>query len=116
MVGDGPERAALEAEVAGRAMGARVRFAGWRTDVLDLVAAADIVVQPTLHEAFSQAMVEAMATGVCLVATDGGALPEVTGRDGDTVLQCRAGDADDLVRALRRGRGFIAQVHAGDAP
>ncbi|HEY4607653.1 MAG TPA: glycosyltransferase, partial [Ilumatobacteraceae bacterium] len=31
------------------------------------------------------------------------ALPEVTGRDGDTVLQCRAGDVDDLVRALRRG-------------
>jgi glycosyltransferase involved in cell wall biosynthesis len=37
------------------------------------------------------------------VATDGGALPEVTGRDGDTVLGCKAGDVDSLVVALRRG-------------
>ena len=44
-----------------------------------------------------------MSTGICLVATDGGALPEVTGRDGDTVLQCRAGDVDALAAAIRRG-------------
>ena len=45
----------------------------------------------------------AMATGTCLVATDGGALPEVTGGDGHTVLQARAGDVDSLAAALRRG-------------
>ena len=44
-----------------------------------------------------------MATGTPLVATDGGALPEVTGRDGETVLQCRAGDSDSLADAIRRG-------------
>jgi glycosyltransferase involved in cell wall biosynthesis len=44
-----------------------------------------------------------MATGICLVATDGGALPEVTGTDGDTVLQCVAGDADALAATIRRG-------------
>ena len=49
------------------------------------------------------AMIEAMATGTCLVATDGGALPEVTGTDGETVLQCPAGDADALAAAIRRG-------------
>ena len=43
------------------------------------------------------------ATGTALVATDGGALPEVTGRDGDTVLQCAAGDVDALAAAIRRG-------------
>ena len=37
------------------------------------------------------------------MATDGGALPEVTGADGETVLQCPAGDADALAAALRRG-------------
>jgi len=37
------------------------------------------------------------------VATDGGALPEVTGRDNDTVLSCPAGDADALAAAIRRG-------------
>ena len=44
-----------------------------------------------------------MCTGICLVATDGGALPEVTGRDGDTVIQCKAGDVEALATALRRG-------------
>jgi glycosyltransferase involved in cell wall biosynthesis len=44
-----------------------------------------------------------MATGTCLVATTGGALPEVTGRDGETVLSCPPGDVDALVAAIRRG-------------
>ena len=37
------------------------------------------------------------------MATDGGALPEVTGRDGETVLSCAAGDVDALAATLRRG-------------
>ena len=44
-----------------------------------------------------------MSTGVCLVATTGGALPEVTGRDGETVLSCAPADADALAAAIRRG-------------
>ena len=58
---------------------------------------------PSLYEGFSLPAIEAMATGTCLVATDGGALPEVTGGDGETVLQCRAGDSDSLADAIRRG-------------
>jgi glycosyltransferase involved in cell wall biosynthesis len=42
-----------------------------------------------------------MCSGTPLVATDGGALPEVTGTDGETVFRCRKGDADDLARAIR---------------
>ena len=44
-----------------------------------------------------------MCTGTPLVATDGGALPEVTGTDGDTVIGCAAGDVDSLVAAIIRG-------------
>ena len=58
---------------------------------------------PSLYEGFSLPAIEAMCTGTALVATDGGALPEVTGTDGETVLQCRAGDADALAAAIRRG-------------
>jgi glycosyltransferase involved in cell wall biosynthesis len=71
--------------------------------IVELYAEAELAVVPSLYEGFSLPAIEAMSTGICLVATDGGALPEVTGRDGDTVLQCRAGDVDDLMRALRRG-------------
>lgn len=71
--------------------------------IVELYAAAEIAVVPSLYEGFSLPAIEAMSTGICLVATDGGALPEVTGRDGETVLQCRAGDVDALAAAIRRG-------------
>ena len=44
-----------------------------------------------------------MATATPLVATSGGALPEVTGVDGETVLRCEPGDVDSLAAAIRRG-------------
>jgi glycosyltransferase involved in cell wall biosynthesis len=71
--------------------------------IVELYAEAELAVVPSLYEGFSLPAVEAMATGVCLVATDGGALPEVTGTDGETVLSCRAGDAEALAVAIRRG-------------
>lgn len=71
--------------------------------IVELYAAAELAVVPSLYEGFSLPAIEAMCTGTPLVATDGGALPEVTGTDGDTVLQCRAGDVDALMNALRRG-------------
>lgn len=71
--------------------------------IAELYAEAELAVVPSLYEGFSLPAIEAMSTGICLVATDGGALPEVTGRDGETVLQCRAGDVDDLAAAIRRG-------------
>ena len=71
--------------------------------IVELYAEAELAVVPSLYEGFSLPAIEAMCTGICLVATDGGALPEVTGQDGDTVLQCRAGDAEALAATLRRG-------------
>ena len=71
--------------------------------IVELYAEAELAVVPSLYEGFSLPAIEAMCTGICLVATDGGALPEVTGTDGETVLQCKAGDADALAAALRRG-------------
>ena len=53
--------------------------------VIELYAEAELAVVPSLYEEFSLPAIEAMATATALVATDGGALPEVTGRDGDTV-------------------------------
>jgi glycosyltransferase involved in cell wall biosynthesis len=71
--------------------------------IVELYAEAELAVVPSLYEGFSLPAIEAMCTGICLVATDGGALPEVTGIDGETVLQCKAGDADALAATLRRG-------------
>lgn len=71
--------------------------------IVELYAEAELAVVPSLYEGFSLPAVEAMATGTCLVATDGGALPEVTGTDGDTVLACPAGDAEALAATIARG-------------
>ncbi len=71
--------------------------------IVELYAESEIAVVPSLYEGFSLPAVEAMATATPLVATDGGALPEVTGVDGETVLRCKTGDADSLAAALRRG-------------
>ena len=82
-----------------------IEFVSGVTDerIVELYAEATLAVVPSLYEGFSLPAIEAMATGICLVATDGGALPEVTGTDGDTVLQCVAGDADALASTIRRG-------------
>jgi glycosyltransferase involved in cell wall biosynthesis len=71
--------------------------------IVELYAEAELAVVPSLYEGFSLPAIEAMCTGTCLVATDGGALPEVTGADGETVLSCPAGDAEALAAAIRRG-------------
>ena len=71
--------------------------------IVELYAEAEMAVVPSLYEGFSLPAIEAMCTGTPLVATDGGALPEVTGTDGETVLQCPAGDKDALATAIARG-------------
>ena len=71
--------------------------------IVELYAESELAVVPSLYEGFSLPAIEAMSTGICLVATTGGALPEVTGVDNDTVLSCPAGDADALAASIRRG-------------
>jgi len=82
-----------------------VEFVTGVTDerIVQLYAESELAVVPSLYEGFSLPAIEAMATGTCLVATDGGALPEVTGNDNETVLSCRSGDGEALAAAIRRG-------------
>jgi MMP alpha-(1->4)-mannosyltransferase len=69
--------------------------------IVELYAEAELAVVPSLYEGFSLPAIEAMCTGTALVATDGGALPEVTGADGETVFQCKAGDAEGLAARIK---------------
>jgi glycosyltransferase involved in cell wall biosynthesis len=71
--------------------------------IVELYAEAELAVVPSLYEGFSLPAIEAMSTGICLVATDGGALPEVTGTHNETVLQCPAANAVALAAAIATG-------------
>lgn len=71
--------------------------------IVELYSEAELAVVPSLYEGFSLPAIEAMCSGTPLVATDGGALPEVTGTDGETVLSCAAGDVESLTAAIARG-------------
>ena len=84
-----------------------VRFvSGVTTErIVELYAEAEVAVVPSLYEGFSLPAVEAMACGVPLVATTGGALPEVVGTDGETGLLVPPGDPDALALALLRALG-----------
>ncbi|MBL8232756.1 MAG: glycosyltransferase family 4 protein [Bryobacterales bacterium] len=69
LAGTGPLRAELEDRVRRLAIEDMVLFLGFRTDVAELLNAADLVVLPTWREGLSIALLEAMAAGCCIVTT-----------------------------------------------
>jgi glycosyltransferase involved in cell wall biosynthesis len=67
-----------------------------------LYGEAEVAVVPSLYEGFSLPAIEAMSCGVAVVATTGGALPEVVGRDGETGLLVPPDDPGALAGAIAR--------------
>lgn len=88
-------------------IGDAVRFeAGISNErMIELYAEANVAVVPSLYEGFSLPAVESMACAVPLVATTGGALPEVVGEDGVTGLLVPPGDPGALAAAIDRVLG-----------
>lgn len=113
IVGDGPERPTLEAQAAAAGLGGAVRFLGERTDIPELLAAMDIFAFPSLYEGHPNALLEAMAAGLPVVASDIPGNNEVVVA-GITGALVPARDAGALARgivalagdpALRRAQG-----------
>lgn len=100
VVGDGPERSALETRARSLGLDRRVRFLGVREDALSVLSLADACALPSLYEGFGIVVLEAMALGVPVVASRAGGLPEVI-RDGETGLLVPPADPAALAAALR---------------
>ena len=99
LVGDGPEREPLEALAAELGIGERTWFAGDRDEVAELLRLFDLFVLPSLGEGISNTILEAMATGLPVVATEVGGNPELV-IPGENGLLVPSADADALAQAL----------------
>ncbi|TDN53818.1 sugar transferase (PEP-CTERM/EpsH1 system associated) [Azoarcus indigens] len=77
IVGDGPLRGAVEAEIARLGVGGQVWLAGERSDVADLMRQLDVFVLPSRAEGISNTILEAMACALPVVATDVGGSGEL---------------------------------------
>ncbi|MBT2387178.1 glycosyltransferase family 4 protein [Streptomyces sp. ISL-11] len=104
VVGRRAENGPVAAAIERYGLEGAVEFVKGITDaeLVDLVRSAQIACVPSLYEGFSLPAAEAMATGTPLVATTGGAIPEVAGPDGETCLAVPPGDAPALAAALSR--------------
>jgi N-acetyl-alpha-D-glucosaminyl L-malate synthase BshA len=98
MVGDGPDR--VEAELEARRLGVTdsVFFLGKLESVAPLLASADLFLLPTQSESFGLSALEALATGVPVIGSRAGGLPEVV-RDGETGALCSVGDVEGMAQA-----------------
>lgn len=111
--GDGNRRRELEQQVERLGLRPWVRFMGWRDDIPRLVAAADVVALPSLHEGLGVAALEAMAAGRAVVASRTGGLTEAVA-DGETGWLVEPGDASALADAIEAAtRDRVRRVRFG---
>ncbi|HVC95459.1 MAG TPA: glycosyltransferase [Pirellulales bacterium] len=79
LVGDGPQRSELEAEVRRLELAERVHFTGWRDDVAEILRASRLLVLPSRWEGMPNVVLEAMAARLPVVATDVEGVRELLG-------------------------------------
>ncbi|CAL95890.1 TIGR03088 family PEP-CTERM/XrtA system glycosyltransferase [Azoarcus olearius] len=99
IAGDGPQRAQVEAEIARSGIGERVWLAGERKDVPDVMRGLDVFVLPSLAEGISNTILEAMACGLPVLATDVGGNAELVAA-GDTGGLVPPADSQAMATAL----------------
>lgn len=104
VIGAARPQSRVEETIARLGLAGAVRFVSEVSDehLVELWGQAEVAVVPSLYEGFSLPAVEAMACGRPVVATTGGALPEVVGTDGETGLLVPPGDPSALAVALGR--------------
>jgi sugar transferase (PEP-CTERM/EpsH1 system associated) len=112
IVGEGPDRTACERIVGSAGLERQCWITGMREDVARLMRCFDVFALTSLNEGISNTILEAMATGLPVVATKVGGNGELV-RDGVTGALCELGNVDALADALGRYAfdRTLAQAH-----
>ncbi len=118
VIGQPKERSKIPALIDRLGLTDAVEFvSGVTTErIVELYAETEVACVPSLYEGFSLPAVEAMACGVPLVATTGGAVPEVVGRDDETGLLVPPGDPSALATAASCEPSATPSSGPGSAP
>jgi glycosyltransferase involved in cell wall biosynthesis len=126
IVGDGPERDSIERLVRTLALGKKVMLVGRVNDTLPYYAISDLMVLPSHSEGSPNVLLEAMATGVPVVATEVGGVPEIIAHDWSGLLvaprnprnmaEAIARVLKDAQLAQRLARNARAEVVAKHSP
>jgi glycosyltransferase involved in cell wall biosynthesis len=128
IVGDGPERPRVEREIERLGMSGWVTLTGQQNSAERYYTIADVAVLPSVTEGSSNALLEAMAAGVPVVATKVGGTPEIVAH-GESALLIRPGDTEGMGAAIarllddaalanrlaERSRALILERHAPEA-
>jgi glycosyltransferase involved in cell wall biosynthesis len=101
LIGDGPERPRLEAQTRDAGLEKNIVFIGQRTDIPELLACCDLSVLPSDNEAFPNALVESMSSGLPVVATAVGGSKEIIENE-VTGLLVPPGKPQELATAVLR--------------
>lgn len=99
LVGDGPMHEVLAAAARSLGISHAVRFLGHREDVPEVLHESDLFVLPSRTEAFPNGVLEAMAAGLPVVASDVGGIPELI-TDGENGILVPVADEDALAAAI----------------
>ncbi|MGH7143087.1 MAG: glycosyltransferase, partial [Planctomycetota bacterium] len=99
LAGEGELEAALRAQVAALQLDAAVHFLGWREDIPDLLAAADLFVLTSHLEGLGTTLMDAQFCGLPIVATEAGGIPEVV-EQGVTGILTPPRDPGAVARAI----------------
>ena len=101
IIGSGPLQEELTKLAADRGVSTAVRFLGFTQEVSTCLAAMDLFVLPSLNEGMGRALIEAMAVGLPVVATNVGGIPAVV-QDGQTGILIPPANPEALAAALER--------------
>jgi glycosyltransferase involved in cell wall biosynthesis len=100
IVGDGGERARLEALASSLGLGLRIHFLGWRVDLETILKELDVVICASRNEGTPVALIEAMAAGIPVLSTDVGGVADLV-THGLTGWLVSPGDPDAMAKGIR---------------